>query len=224
MGKNPAFQFYPNDWTRDLAHHPDEIQAGWMLVLCSLWWSETPGEATMSLGEWSKILRKTGKKTIKFIQYLLNKNIASGTLLDNQNITIISRRMVKDWKISQLRREVGKLGGNPKLVNKPQDLDNQTDNQKPTPSSPSSSSKKKEYSDEFVFFYKAYPKKVAPDAAWKAWLKRNGDRPPLEKIIKVLEWQKTNEWKNTEKKYIPHPATWINSGRWNDEIPEKKDW
>jgi len=26
MGKNPAFQFYPNDWARDLEEHTLEIE------------------------------------------------------------------------------------------------------------------------------------------------------------------------------------------------------
>jgi len=57
--------------------------------------------------------------------------------LDNQNITIISRRMVRDYKISELRRAVGKLGGNPKLIKTDEVLVIQNPNQNSTPPSPS---------------------------------------------------------------------------------------
>ena len=140
MGKNPAFQFYPNDWTRDLDDLDLEIEGAWIRILCRLWWSENRGESTRSLRDWTKILRKTEKKTLKILQILIEKHVASGSILDNQNITIISRRMMEDERIRHIRQEVGKLGGNPELLKKKKVLDNQTLKQKPTPSSSSSSS------------------------------------------------------------------------------------
>lgn len=140
MGKNPAFQFYPSDWTRDMDDQDLEIEGAWIRIICRLWWSEKRGEATKTLKEWARILRKTDKKTMKIFQILFEKHIASGSLLDNQNITIISRRIVRDNEISQIRRASGVLGGNPKLIKTSNILDNQTVNQKPTPSSSSSSS------------------------------------------------------------------------------------
>lgn len=138
MGKNPAFQFYPGDWTRDLDDQDLEVEGAWIRICCRLWWSDTPGEMTKPLKEWARILRKTEKKTTKIFQILFEKRIASGSVLDNQNITIISRRMVRDAEISKLRREVGKLGGNPELKKNMKNLDNQTFNQNLTPSSSTS--------------------------------------------------------------------------------------
>jgi len=83
----------------------------------------------------------------------------------------------------------------------------------------------KTYTDDFQSFYKAYPKKKARDAAWRAWQNRNGDRPEIEIILKAIESQKqTEDWKKESGKYIPHPSTWINQGRWADEneIPKQK--
>ena len=116
MGKNPAFQFYPGDWTRDLDDQDLEIEGAWIRVICRLWWSEKRGEATKPLKEWARILRKTEQKTIKIFQILIEKHIADGSILDNQNITIISRRMVSDDRLSQIRRISGSLGGNPSLL------------------------------------------------------------------------------------------------------------
>ena len=133
MGKNPAFQFYPSDWTRDLDDQDLEVEGAWIRICCRLWWSQ--GKATKTLREWSNILRTHPNKTGVILKTLLTKSICGGEYLDNQNITIISRRMVKDIKLSEVRRAVGSMGGNPILKKIDVVLDNQTDNQNPTPSS-----------------------------------------------------------------------------------------
>ena len=85
----------------------------------------------------------------------------------------------------------------------------------------------KEYTKEFLDFYSAYPNKKEKPAAFKAWEKLNGQRPPLETILtainKQIEWRKNAngefrpEWKN--------PATWLNKGCWDDEVKEvKSSW
>ena len=77
---------------------------------------------------------------------------------------------------------------------------------------------KKEYSPEFLVFYSAYPKRVGRDAAWKAWKNRNGSLPEINIIIAAIQKQiKSPDWIKESGKYIPHPATWINQGRWADE-------
>ncbi|MFH0857578.1 MAG: hypothetical protein V1848_02410 [Candidatus Magasanikbacteria bacterium] len=90
--------------------------------------------------EFARILRKTEQKTFKILQILIEKGVASGSVLDNQNVTIINRRMVDYDRISQLRQEVGKKGGNPQLLKSKKNLDNQNDNQKRPSSSSLSSS------------------------------------------------------------------------------------
>lgn len=68
----------------------------------------------------------------------------------------------------------------------------------------------------FDRFWKAYPRKVGKDAARNAWAKRKPSAALTEQMIKALEWQKkTEQWQ--DKNYIPHPATWLNQGRWKDE-------
>jgi hypothetical protein len=74
------------------------------------------------------------------------------------------------------------------------------------------------YTDEFLSFWEAYPKKKGRDAAWKAWQKRNSDRPQINKVLASIEAQKkSSQWMKERGQYIPHPATWINQGRWSDE-------
>jgi len=73
MGKSPAFQFYPNDWLRDMEEYPLEINGAWIVILCKLWWSETRGEVTKSLEEWSRILREKKKKTREIFEFFSEK-------------------------------------------------------------------------------------------------------------------------------------------------------
>ena len=71
MGKNPAFLFYPADWRRDLDDSPLEIEGSWIRIICRLWDQPEKGKATKTLKEWSRILRKTERKTLKILQILI---------------------------------------------------------------------------------------------------------------------------------------------------------
>lgn len=69
----------------------------------------------------------------------------------------------------------------------------------------------------FLAFYNAYPRKVGKPNALKAWKKFKVDAELAAKIMASLEAHKqTRQWQN--KEYIPHPATWLNQERWEDEV------
>ena len=37
-------------------------------------------------------------------------------------------------------------------------------------------------------------------------------------MLKSIEaWKKSEQWQ--DKQYIPHPSTWLNGKRWEDEVP-----
>lgn len=72
----------------------------------------------------------------------------------------------------------------------------------------------------FEQFWAAYPRRVGRDAAWKAWQKRRPDKDLLVVMLAKLEEQKRSEqWRKDDGRFIPHPATWLNQGRWQDEVP-----
>ena len=63
-------------------------------------------------------------------------------------------------------------------------------------------------SGDFERFWQAYPRKVAKQAARRA----------LARVLQALEQQKTEtQWQRENGRYIPHPVTWLNQGRWEDE-------
>jgi hypothetical protein len=75
------------------------------------------------------------------------------------------------------------------------------------------------YAPDFEDFWKAYPRKVGKGAAFKAWKKED---PDLADVLQALEWQiKQNQWVKDGGQFIPHPATWLNQRRWEDEAAPK---
>jgi hypothetical protein len=92
----------------------------------------------------------------------------------------------------------------------------------PSPS-PSPTPKKKNtssvYTDEFERFWQAYPRKIGKGAAFRTWKKLNGTRPDADELVRIVEQHKRSEqWKRDGGQYIPHPQTWLNQERWNDEL------
>ena len=76
--------------------------------------------------------------------------------------------------------------------------------------------------DKFLIFWNAYPRKVGKGAAEKVWSKLKGDEELFTKILTAVDNQKNGEsWLKENGIYIPHPATWLNQKRWEDE-PVKK--
>lgn len=73
----------------------------------------------------------------------------------------------------------------------------------------------------FNTFWQAYPLKKAKQAAWKAWQKIKPTTELFEKIMSAVDNAKRSEdWARDNGRYIPHPATWLNGGRWDDELTE----
>lgn len=73
--------------------------------------------------------------------------------------------------------------------------------------------------DGFAAFWAQYPKKVARPQAVKAWKKINPAGQVFVALMAGLGKQKaSSDWLKDGGQYIPHPATWLNSRRWEDEI------
>ena len=70
----------------------------------------------------------------------------------------------------------------------------------------------------FDEFWKLYPRKESKQQAKKAWLKLKPDQALFNLIANALEYRsQTKEWLAEGGRYIPHPATWLNGRRWEDE-------
>tara|TARA_Y100000004_G_scaffold42537_1_gene46524 strand:+ start:6592 stop:6999 length:408 start_codon:yes stop_codon:yes gene_type:complete len=76
----------------------------------------------------------------------------------------------------------------------------------------------------FDEFYKLYPRKVGRFMANKSF-KKLSRRDKMLAYDGLLNYIKFWEHNKTEKQFIPHPSTWINQRRWEDEIelPKTKE-
>jgi hypothetical protein len=73
--------------------------------------------------------------------------------------------------------------------------------------------------DGFAEFWDYCPRKVGKKAAEKAWGKALKDGADPGVIVSAMKshakWWETD---GTDTQFIPHPATWLNQGRWLDEL------
>lgn len=69
----------------------------------------------------------------------------------------------------------------------------------------------------FDAFWSVYPKKTGKEAARKAFKKIPKSAHPL--LVPAVEAQKkSRQWMEENGRFIPNPATWLNQGRWEDEV------
>jgi hypothetical protein len=67
---------------------------------------------------------------------------------------------------------------------------------------------------DFATFWSLYPRRQAKKLAEKAWEKNKCD-DVADKIIEALKKQLPHM---NDPKFVPLPASWINAGRWTDEL------
>ncbi|MCE7762923.1 hypothetical protein GQL56_09745 [Pseudomonas putida] len=72
----------------------------------------------------------------------------------------------------------------------------------------------------FAKFWKLYPRKVGKVNAEKAWAKLKVDSALFARMVTALAaWTVSADWTKYGGQFIPHPATWVNGRRWEDELP-----
>lgn len=88
------------------------------------------------------------------------------------------------------------------------------------PPNPQTEAKADAQARRFAEFWKAYPKKVGKKAAEKSWQKLKPDAELFERIMQAVTAAKSSDqWNRENGRFIPNPSTWINQGRWDDELP-----
>lgn len=76
----------------------------------------------------------------------------------------------------------------------------------------------------FDQFWLAYPRKVGKLDAKRAWDALGGDRPGIEALLEsIAKAKRSSQWSRDGGRFIPHPATWLRQGRWDDSDLEGTD-
>lgn len=81
-----------------------------------------------------------------------------------------------------------------------------------------STRKRHAYSPEFEEFWTTYPKRVAKDAAAKAYASALHRATPEQILNGARAYRNDGPRQRAEPKFTKHPATWLNGGCWNDEL------
>lgn len=208
-------------------------------MLCFMHEAEERGKLPWTNEEIAQAVGGNMDDTLKGILELTLKGVVNPL----PEVGLECRRMVRDERKRKLCAEAGKRGGNPNLVptlkGDPKGETTPTVKPNQTPSSSSSSSSSEDLSPTpqgqgvnakaqaaekqkaIAEIYAAYPKKVGKPAAMKAIAKAllAVDSPTL--------LQKTSDfatavaaWPVEDRRFVPHPATWFNQERYNDDPAE----
>jgi hypothetical protein len=133
--------------------------------------------------------------------------------------TALKRDLEKYRQYIEKQRVNGKSGGRPKKANESQktqaflDKPKKADSDNVSDSVNENEKKKKDgvYTPEFLKFWNIYPRKEAKPDAFKAFKKIKADE--LDKILRHVPMFCHGK----EPQFIPHPASYLNKRRWEDE-------
>jgi len=140
MGKQPYIQFYLGDYIKDTRILPLNVKGGWVDLILAMWENDPKGELVGNMDDYARIMNCSNTEAILVIQILKQKKIFDYENLDDGFFKIISRKQKKMEKLSKMRKNVGKNGGNPVLLNQKV---NQKINQKVNQNT--------EYENEYIF-------------------------------------------------------------------------
>ncbi len=74
---------------------------------------------------------------------------------------------------------------------------------------------------DFLDFYTEYPRHVGKEAARRAFVKAVKAGTPAADIIEgARRYAAATAAAGTETRYVAHPATWLNAGRWSDDMQD----
>lgn len=74
----------------------------------------------------------------------------------------------------------------------------------------------------FDDFWKVYPRHVAKQNAQRSWKSLKPNDELVKRIVADVNRRLESEWRGKDMQYIPHPSTYLNQRRWEDETEVKK--
>lgn len=78
--------------------------------------------------------------------------------------------------------------------------------------------------DLFEQFWKKYPNKKNKKRTRVLFGKLDLSNGLFQKIMTGLEqYKKSDQWQRDNGQFIPHPSTWINQERWDDEVDTREE-
>ena len=195
---------------------------------------EERGQLLMELFDYSESGKESNLKgaalmAFSFIQAQMDRDMAkyAETVRKRREAGMQGGRPPKATESNENQNEAKKANGFLKKQTKAKKPDTVTDTDTDTdtdtyipPIPPSGESRTDAKTERFSIFWSEYPKKVGKKAALTAWNRLKPDSALFERIMQaVSNAKKSEQWIREGGRFIPNPATWINQGRWDDELP-----
>jgi len=220
------YEHHLGDYMRDTAHLSMLEDAAYRRLLDAYYVREKPLPA--DLRECYKLARASSKQEREAVAYVLREFF---TLGDDGH-----HQARADEEIAKFRAKSEKARASINARWERTRAEQQSNNERntddihrapvPSPQSPDTNTpptpsrgKVHEFPPGFDRLWSVYPRKVGKDAAAKAFAKRKPDSALVETMVKAVEAQRTSrDWTKDGGQFIPHLSTWLNEGRWMDEI------
>lgn len=181
-------------------------------------------------GEYSD--EEKGRLLLAMLRYA--KDGTEADLIGNERFVfpVFRAQIDEDIKAYDTKVANGSRGGRPVTRREPEETENNREKPNETENNltePEESEickkeerrKKKEERRDIYFnrFWESYPRKEAKQTAKKAFEKLNPDEALLQTMLEAVErFKGSAQWREENGRFIPHPATWINQRRWEDEV------
>lgn len=113
--KQPYIPFYVGDYLTDTRILPLNVRGAWVDLILYMWNSTPKGEISGTIDDFARLIGCSATE-IKFCIDLLNeRKICDCVFLEENRMTLSSRKIKNIIKTSESRKNSGKMGGNPKL-------------------------------------------------------------------------------------------------------------
>ena len=77
--------------------------------------------------------------------------------------------------------------------------------------------------DRFDTFWNVYPRKIGKAKCLRWFEQHQVTDELMTKMLDTLSIQKkSDQWSKNNGQFIPHPYTWLNQGRWDDEVEQSR--
>jgi hypothetical protein len=218
---NKWMKFWPSNWLGDAQLRLCSLESKGLFIdcLCLMHEAQRRGYLETSMGKPicdDMLARLTG--TFKGDVYRCKQElIDSGVVSVDEKGIIYSRKMVRESQKAEKCSEAGRRGGGNPLLN---EEDESIEDKKIEDICTKGTFKGdvcKTNGGLFESFWNCYPVKKGKAAAKKSFARAVKSASPDEIIAAVEKQKRWPEWVKDNGAYIPHPATWLNQGRWSDE-------
>jgi uncharacterized protein YdaU (DUF1376 family) len=163
IGKNPAFQFYPNDWLRDTITLSPEAKGGWIDLLSKMHFNDPRGKITDDYLGFSRLFGCSKSKAKNIIQELTEKQVCDHVTNGHEKVTLINRRMDSEEKTklsNRYRKAKQRSQESHKKVTPPSSKDTSSKDPKDTSSKKKNTEKPSTIISKLEFIFSTFNKPI----------------------------------------------------------------